>query len=1064
MPAEGGEAAAAAAAGAERERQIRDAADRLAAEQNRIRVLEEELQAARLAGNPPPMDLIKPIMGGLKQQEQIFVAWTGGKPKRGWTELEAPNPGAIQPTQYRPRSIGSQNKSQYYRVKGQTTLFTRETDLLTFQKKLMKHFVKFGMDTITYLNDPNSVDEIVCVVTNHARFTFEEAKNAEAEQAPKYDSYDLANILDAVEWLDNSIDEDLDKQLYENCPEGATFIIRWMHLIKIVGTTSIDRFDKIKDRIKGRLLANYPGENVDQICSDYNTDWRELHGAQMYDNNLTLMMVQIIMHGGNEDFRFDMRSLRSNLEKVLLKIRHFDYVQAYQYLVEKELDVSSALAYSKEMYRKQIDNKQWPAAQHATDSKAISRSYGTANKTTLRTGSRSDNLAHASALQRNDSQNRRGACNNCGSLEHWWRDCPQRDQGQAGAAPVQNRPNPNQVGPNNNRGPPPRRNNNQAPRQAPRNNNNRGNPTRNGSTRPPMPPPRQGESETKTLPSGKTLHWCSHGCGWNRTHNSSGHLTKEQLSANRNVNGRQNPPPPPPRPANRVARMARYDVQPSAFMVQAPNRPRVNTDRASPQVNMLQFGFNQSPFQKHIHQESWILPLLSIAVIIVSACDQRSAQAILQMCIPLGLGHWLIYHMLFNSHDRLKALNDNQARLEHLISRMERDKTRNFAAFRRLKAQVDVLQAEIARLKRQQGGSSDMRMDHRASHPRPNPNGSRHARATPNNAPNRRANNANMATIFGTKSGCCKILFDSGANCCISNNADDFQGTLDLYEDSSHVEGISSQGLLIEGDGLVYWDFEADDGTTRTLVLPCYYVPSTNACIASTDVVLEQYPSEEFRIKQDSLTLSGDDVEPPITVPICTDTRLPFGPLVFKGERKKKAPKTVPSAPSLIESANYNLSEPMKEMLRWHYKCGHISMSQIQLMFRQGILATTEQARRLQIAASKLISGLKCTLLRQTSFSQENLCRRIISIVIQKDGFSILSERNAWTTNTLVVVSSLTTHLDSYMRPSKQCCIRQRRCDPSSILNKWQAHSALQFKSTLQTMEPHSGTRSSPSI
>ena len=70
---------------------------------------------------------------------------------------------------------------------------------------------------------------------------------------------------------------------------------------------SIDWFNKIKDCIKGRKINDCPGQNVELIVTDFLTDWKDLHGAGMYDQNLTLTMLNTIMEAGgtnNKDFQF----------------------------------------------------------------------------------------------------------------------------------------------------------------------------------------------------------------------------------------------------------------------------------------------------------------------------------------------------------------------------------------------------------------------------------------------------------------------------------------------------------------------------------------------------------------------------------------------------------------------------------------------------------------------------------------------------------------------------------------------------------------------------------------
>ena len=227
-----------------------------------------------------------------------------------------------------------------------------------------------------------------------------------------------------------------------------------------------------------------------------------------------------------------------------------------------------------------------------------------------------------------------------------------------------------------------------------------------------------------------------------------------------------------------------------------------------------------------------------------------------------------------------------------------------------------------------------------------------------------------------------QVLFDSGANCCVTNRRDDFVGAYHRSKHRSMVDGIG-KGLQIEGKGKVAWTFIADNGSYRTLLLPCYYIPTSNTRIASISEILRAYPKESITIQNNTLKISGYKKLPSITVDYCSVSNLPFGstqviqgrkaqrmvnqlaatkPVAYKGQKSNKD-RTTPSGnhSSLTQPSNINLSEPEKELLRWHYRLGHIGMKRIQWLLRQGILATSERQRHLHAAASKLVSGPLCT-------------------------------------------------------------------------------------------------------
>ena len=77
----------------------------------------------RSAGNPYKPK--KPKFGISQTGTDSWSAWTRGKPKSSWLELEK-QPKSFRPNQYRPTSITAQAKSQAYRRQGLKTEFTHE--------------------------------------------------------------------------------------------------------------------------------------------------------------------------------------------------------------------------------------------------------------------------------------------------------------------------------------------------------------------------------------------------------------------------------------------------------------------------------------------------------------------------------------------------------------------------------------------------------------------------------------------------------------------------------------------------------------------------------------------------------------------------------------------------------------------------------------------------------------------------------------------------------------------------------------------------------------------------
>ena len=62
----------------------------------------------------------------------------------------------------------------------------------------------------------------------------------------------------------------------------------------------------------------------------------------------------------------------------------------------------------------------------------------------------------------------------------------------------------------------------------------------------------------------------------------------------------------------------------------------------------------------------------------------------------------------------------------------------------------------------------------------------------------------------------------------------------------------------------------------------------------------------------------------------------------------------------VLQTANQNLSEAEKQLLRCHFLLGHISFKRIQFLMRSGVLANTEAKRRLHQACCRITTAPKC--------------------------------------------------------------------------------------------------------
>eukprot|EP00978_Attheya_sp_CCMP212_P028607 scaffold99254_cov67-Attheya_sp.AAC.1 len=137
--------------------------------------------------------IVKPTMGEIVILNiKECSAFTGGIPKCDWTELEKPTNEYVSPNQLRASNAYSSQKSYNYRKKGMEGAeekFKIGEDLEVFERKVTTQFNESGMDTITYLPDPEHVQKM----------TSYDIENNKAATLYVLDSYAGQNVSDLAE-------------------------------------------------------------------------------------------------------------------------------------------------------------------------------------------------------------------------------------------------------------------------------------------------------------------------------------------------------------------------------------------------------------------------------------------------------------------------------------------------------------------------------------------------------------------------------------------------------------------------------------------------------------------------------------------------------------------------------------------------------------------------------------------------------------------------------------------------------------------------------------------------
>jgi hypothetical protein len=308
-----------------------------------------------------------------------------------------------------------------------------------------------------------------------------------------YDKYDRTNDRCARLFLLNSLSAPLKNKVQDKISESDGFPVVWIKFIKCVQSTSIERYEQIKTKIKACQPTQFSGQDLEKMSKDLRDASDTLLAAGQYDHNLTLTMLEAFLNAGgenNEDFRFPLRAVKQKLDQALLDIGYKDKEAATLHMTSMDLMPTDVCNLAEDLYQVRYEKGSWPPAKSVKDAKAPPSGYGANIGEVGDVGTPLTTAQVLMLIQQSQSSGghggRKGNCHNCGSSDHWLKDCPK-----------------------------------------PRNRNGNGGGGGRGNPGPSLKttPPKPGEPQSKMI-NGKVMHWCAK-CGvkgrWSTTHSTKEH-------------------------------------------------------------------------------------------------------------------------------------------------------------------------------------------------------------------------------------------------------------------------------------------------------------------------------------------------------------------------------------------------------------------------------------------------------------------------------------------------------------------------------------------------------------
>ena len=948
------------------------------------KIVTESLIAANRRNHVSSM--ATPKMGGRGEANaKESTVWTGGKPFADWSGTEMIAPKSV--NQYRGSSFADRQKGHQLRSSPLPRKLKVGDSLEPFANELLRRLTNMGMDSISYVVDPEDHHEMINCITYHHRFEVDQMKELMDKQILKYDEYDVQNDSAASDCLMSSVSDKIAEELVSmRIKDKATnppFPVLWLQVSKIVSTTTIGHFTELKDKLQNLDPKDYSGEDIAQMSLDITAMCDELSYANCYDHTLNVNILEGFAKAGNDDptnnsiqeFRLEILDMKRSLHKVLGKV-HFSstalsFAEKDALLIKEGLTYQAICETAKDKYRSLFRDSKWPPARKNRDSH---RSSIPISNNVVCQPTNSSNAPVANLLQQ-----QKGTCHNCGKPGHYARECPERK-----STPRQPHAGNGFQGGNGSY----RRSNN--------GNNRRLKTTKDNSWK--KVAPTSNEPQSKKV-DGKLWHWCAK-CGnggrWSTTHGTNQHTGGPSVGANLLH-------------MEHSAWCAAFNMQPTWMDLFRLFSQLVSMSAMLPFLGIT-LGFVLGLVAPHV---SIILVHLADCLcaykntlwttgvdcfsslwthkdmlwVTTANCLATLYTAIQNWEVYLVIGHWFLLLMATVSLGHASR----QLTLAHqeVFSKMPRPRwmRRQGANFRRRRRRWMLRQIPPTPSKRRRSRFRRRQQKlEREKRPRSRyvldtsllqPLRSLAANLGSVNIPAHLQNSneslraalvapAETDAILGSHRS--KVIWDSGASVSISPCREDFVGPLVKPTVSMKLQGIA-KGLKVEATGHVAWSFIGTDGMLRTLKVPALLVPKANVRLLSTTSLLQCYPDESITHRASVVSLSGQqgnenngETPPraPIDIKIDESINLPVG-IAYSQESGSTISKTFSGLVSTVSHSNKNLSSAEKELLKWHFRLGHLAFKKIQFLMRTGVLAHAEGTRRLQATASKLDRVPMCT-------------------------------------------------------------------------------------------------------
>ena len=186
------------------------------------------------------------------------------------------------------------------------------------------------------------------------------------------------------------------------------------------------------------------------------------------------------------------------------------------------------------------------------------------------------------------------------------------------------------------------------------------------------------------------------------------------------------------------------------------------------------------------------------------------------------------------------------------------------------------------------------------------------------------------------------VVVDSGATASVSYCKEDFITPLSPSP-FRQMKGLA-ETLDVEGRGILWWIVNDDSGHELTIETEAYYVPAMSMRLLSPQAYFRGIRQGHAIVRPDHIQLCWDKENQVLTIPCDPINNLP---IVQAGRKEEKKKMLRALANWVYEETNQNLTPAQKELLKWHFRLGHISFGWLQQLAHKPSLGLPTKIGRL---------------------------------------------------------------------------------------------------------------------